>query len=85
MDTFLTTAGLRLRPLTPDTVRTVVLPRLLGPGYWAAEEREGDAFVGRFESIEGAEHGDVEYALTHGEWQRAEGCEPGAGRASMAG
>ncbi|MFI6698152.1 GNAT family N-acetyltransferase [Streptomyces sp. NPDC050509] len=36
------------RPVSPDTVRRTTLPRLLGPGFWAAEERATGAWLGWF-------------------------------------
>ncbi|MDT0319461.1 GNAT family N-acetyltransferase [Streptomyces millisiae] len=60
------------RPLDPETVRTVTLPRLLGPGYWAAEELAGGAFVGWFELRALADPGERElgYRLLRAAWGR---------------
>ncbi|WP_330172762.1 GNAT family N-acetyltransferase [Streptomyces sp. NBC_01498] len=61
-------------PAAPDTFRAEALPRLLGRGFWAAEERATGAFLGWFElrplNDTGWEAVELGYRLHRAVWGR---------------
>ncbi|MFF8828284.1 GNAT family N-acetyltransferase [Streptomyces sp. NPDC015131] len=59
------------RPVTREEVRTGSLRRLMGPGFWAAEDRATRAWLGWF-ALEPVEPGVVElgYRLRRSAWGR---------------
>ncbi|PVE04420.1 GNAT family N-acetyltransferase [Streptomyces scopuliridis] len=60
------------RPVTRETVRTETLRRLLGRGFWAAEERSTGAWLGWFclepESEQGWRVVELGYRLRRAAW-----------------
>ncbi|MFE2498153.1 GNAT family N-acetyltransferase [Streptomyces scopuliridis] len=62
------------RPVSRETVRTETLPRLLGRGFWAAEERATGAWLGWFclepENEQGWRVVELGYRLRRAAWGR---------------
>ncbi|MEV6418367.1 GNAT family N-acetyltransferase [Streptomyces sp. NPDC051662] len=62
------------RPVSPDTVRAETLPRLLGRGFWAAEESATGTWLGWFclepESEQGWRVVELGYRLRRAAWGR---------------
>ncbi|MFD7290192.1 GNAT family N-acetyltransferase [Streptomyces sp. NPDC059863] len=62
------------RPVSRDTVRAETLPRLLGRGFWAAEERATGMWLGWFCLEPGSEPGwrtvELGYRLRRAAWGR---------------
>ncbi|MFD5112381.1 GNAT family N-acetyltransferase [Streptomyces sp. NPDC058391] len=60
------------RPVSRDTVRRLTLPRMLGRGFWAAEERSTGAWLGWFSLEPGEEPGwdvvELGYRLHRAAW-----------------
>ncbi|WP_030751837.1 GNAT family N-acetyltransferase [Streptomyces sp. NRRL F-5135] len=62
------------RPVTRETVRNETLPRMLGRGFWAAEERTTGTWLGWFSLDPGAGTGwhevELGYRLRRAAWGR---------------